>query len=281
MAKINVESEYVSSDPNRLGAKLRNLLVPGKPALGGIIIEQLRPSLIKLYRMAGFDFIYLETEHVLFDPTRLNDFILAARDNEMPIIVKIPELQRTWTSFFLEAGVTGIQLPRTESRQQLEQLLDWMRFPPKGSRAGAPCYGNIDYDCPKDHRAWLNGANENTILVAHIETQIGVDNFDEIIQTPELRMVYVGPYDLSISVGHPGEYDHPEVRQRMMYMLKSCLEHNVAFGTTPSDVDSAAYFASHGASFYEACNEMAFIQQGATRLVESWRMKISENNQKR
>ncbi|MFN0170703.1 MAG: HpcH/HpaI aldolase family protein [Bryobacteraceae bacterium] len=274
MAKLGVITTTKQPDPNRLGAKLRSSLVPGKPALGGIVIEQLRPSLIKLYQMAGFDFIYLETEHVLFEPTRLTDFILAARDHEMPVVAKVPDLQRPWVAFLLEAGVAGIQLPRTESRAELLQLLDWMRFPPRGTRAGAPCFGNVDYAWPKNHKAWMNGADANTLVVVHIETQRGFDNFEEIVTTPDIGMIYVGPYDFSISAGHPGEYDHPEVKQRMLKMLKLCLKHNVPFGTTPSGAAGAKFWASRGASFFEACDEMTFIHQGAVDLVSSWRKRI-------
>jgi len=271
MAKIGVHSKANFKDSNRLGAKLKSLLVPGKPALGGIIIEQLRPSLIKLYQMAKFDFIYLETEHVLFEPTRLADFILAARDHEMPVIAKIPDLQRSWVGFLLEAGVAAIQLPRTESRAQLLQLLDWMRFPPRGTRAGAPCFGNVDYAWPKNHKAWIRSANANTLVVVHIETRLGFENFEEIVTTPDIAMVYVGPYDFSISVEHPGEYDHPDVRGRMLRIAELCRKHGVAFGTTPSGTKGAKYWSKRGASFFEACDEMTFIQHGATKLVQLWR----------
>ena len=151
-----------------------------------------------------------------------------------------------------------------------------MRFPPTGSRAGAPIYGNVDYALPKDHTTWLRDADSSTILVAHIETKPGVENFEEIVKTPGLGMVYVGPYDFSISVGHPGDYDHPEVKERMLHVLELCQAHHVPFGTTPSGAEGAGYWAKHGASFFEACDEMTFILQGATELAASWREKISE-----
>jgi 2-keto-3-deoxy-L-rhamnonate aldolase RhmA len=241
-----------------------------------MVSELLRPSLVKLYRRAGFDFVYLETEHVLFEPAQLSDFVLVARDNDLPVVAKVPDLGRPWVAFLLEAGVTGIQLPRTESGEQLSQLLDWMRFPPLGSRAGAPCYGNVDYVWPNDHVAWMQGADAATLVVAHIETALGVENCEEIASTPGVGMIYVGPYDLSISVGQPGNYDHPAVKKRIARVLEACRAHDVPFGTTPSGKAGAKYWASRGASFFEACDEMTFIQQGATDLVRSWRAAVGE-----
>jgi 2-keto-3-deoxy-L-rhamnonate aldolase RhmA len=275
MAQIpDAPTATAQRDPNRLGAQLRAALVPSRPALGGIVMEQLRPALIKLYKQAGFDFIYVETEHILHDPTRLSDFILSARDNDVPVIAKVPTLDRSWVAFLLDAGVTGIQLPRTESRAELEQLLDFLRFPPAGTRAAAPCFGNVDYAAPHDAKAWMRGADENTLLVAHIETERGFQNIEEIVTTPGVDMVYIGPYDFSLSVGHPGDYDHPDVLQRMLRILEVCQTHGVPFGTTPSGVDGAEFWGSRGASFFEACDEMTFIHRGATHLVSSWRERL-------
>jgi 4-hydroxy-2-oxoheptanedioate aldolase len=149
-----------------------------------------------------------------------------------------------------------------------------MRFPPNGTRAAAPCFGNVDYASPLDAKLWMKGADANTLLVAHVETQRGFDNIAEIVTTPGLDMVYIGPYDFSLSFGHPGDYDHPEVLQRMVQVLELCQAHGVPFGTTPSGVEGAEFWGTRGASFFEACDEMTFIQQGAANLVGSWRERI-------
>jgi len=114
----------------------------------------------------------------------------------------------------LEAGVTVIQLPRSESRQDIETLVDYMKFPPVGTRAGAPCFGNVDYVWPDDDAKWLKKADQSTVILAHIETAKGYENAEEIVTAPHLDMVYVGPYDFSIAMGHPGDWDHPQVRNR-------------------------------------------------------------------
>ncbi len=101
-------------------------------------------------------------------------------------------------------------------------LIDYVKFPPIGTRAGAPCYGNVDYLWPKDSRAWLQAANDATVIVAHIETTKGYENAEQIITTEHLDMIYVGPYDFSIAMGYPGEYDHPRVKKAMGEILDLC-----------------------------------------------------------
>ena len=164
---------YPEGGPGRqLKARLNN----GQVLIGGILDEYARPLLPKLYQQAGFDFLYVEYEHVSFTPADLADTVLAARDNGLPVIAKTPQLERQEVAKLLEMGVTGIQLPRTESRSQIEELHSYMKFPPVGTRAVAPGYGNSDYIQPDDWSSWMIEQDEETTLVIHIETKLGYEN---------------------------------------------------------------------------------------------------------
>jgi 4-hydroxy-2-oxoheptanedioate aldolase len=260
-----------SHDSTLLGRDFKKRLRGGELLIGGILTEYARPSLIKLYCQAGFDFLYVESEHVLFSPTGLVDTLICARDNGLPAISKIPQLERGETGRLLDNGCVGIQLPRTECRQDLETLIGYMKFPPFGSRAGAPCFANVDYEPPSDHKAWLRDADESTVVVAHIETAEGYKNAEEIIATPHLDMVYVGPYDFSLSMGHPGNYSHPDVLKPMNRILEICKSNNISFGTTASNLDEAAYWIRRGAQFFEAVDELSLIAAGSRELVAHYR----------
>lgn len=253
------------------GRQLKARLRQGQVLVGGILGEIVRPSIVKFYQQAGFDFVYIEYEHVFFSPTDLADTILAARDNGLPVIAKTPQLERAAVAKLLECGVVGIQLPRTESRRQIETLLGYMKFPPTGTRAAAPGYGNSDHVRVKDQRAWLVDQDEETSLVVHIETRLGYENAEEIISTPGVDMVYVGPGDFSVEMGQPGDPEHPDVRGPMAQMLALCRKYNVPFGTTAIDVDAAEGWVAAGALFFEAEDERGFIIDGATRLVDAYR----------
>ena len=137
------------------GRQLKARLKAGEVLVGGILGEIVRPSLVKCYQQAGFDFVYIEYEHVFFSATDLADTVLAARDSGLPVIAKTPQLERAEVAKLLECGVVGIQLPRTETRVEIETLRDYLKFPPHGSRAAAPGYGNSDFAVPEDPRAWL------------------------------------------------------------------------------------------------------------------------------
>jgi 4-hydroxy-2-oxoheptanedioate aldolase len=253
------------------GRELKARLATGKVLLGGILAEYARPSLAKLYRQAGFDFLYIEYEHGAFAPTSLADTVLCARDNGLPVIAKTPQLERAEVARLLESGVIGIQLPRTESRAQVETLRGYLKFPPAGSRAVAPGYGNSGYVQPASWKNWMSDQDAETVLVVHIETKIGFEHAAEIISTPGVDMVYVGPGDFSIEMGHPGEYEHPGVAGPMARILDLCSQHSVPFGTTAANLESAGAWIKRGARFFETVDELTLIFEGASKLVREYR----------
>lgn len=267
-------------DPCSLGREFKKRLQKREVLIGGILAEYARPSLVKLYAQAGFDFLYVEYEHTFFSPPALADTVLCARDNRLPVIAKTPQLERAEVAKLLECGVVGIQLPRTESREDLETLINYMKFPPLGTRAGTAGWGNTDYVAPEDPAKWLKDANASTLVVAHIETENGYRKAAEILSTPHLDMCYVGPYDFSISMGHPGDYDHPKVVGPMEEILDLCRARQVPFGTTASSLESAARWIRRGAQFFEAVDELSLIATGAKELVAQYRKLIAENSRR-
>lgn len=271
MAKAKAKKTASKHDPTALGRGFKQRLKRGDILLGGMVAEYLHPSLAKLYSHAGFDFIFVDKEHTYFDGGEMTDFTITARDNGLPVISKVGDLGRAEVARLLEAGVVGIQLPRTETREELEELADYMLFPPRGTRAGAPGLGNTDYAPPADHAEWLRKADESLFIVAHIETDVAFENAEEIVSTPCVDMVYIGPYDFSIAMGYPGDYDHPVVRRAMEKVLKLCLKHKVPFGTTASSPKAAGQWIRKGCQFFEVVDELTLILEGSKEIVGEYR----------
>jgi len=267
-AERNFDSQYPSGGPGR---HLKSRLSAGEILVAGTITEYVRPSIVKLYKNAGFDFIYIEYEHGFLNPASLADTILSARDNGLPVVSKTPQLERQEVSKLLEAGVSGIQLPRTETREQVEELLGYIKFPPKGTRAMAPGYGNSDYAQTSDLAEWMVEQDAESTLVVHIETRLGYENAESIISTPGVDMVYCGPGDFSIEMGRPGEFDHPDVVGPMEEIKDIALKYKLPFGTTASGGDGAKQWINKGAQFFLAVDELDFIRESASRYVSDYR----------
>ena len=243
-------------------------LKAGEVVFGATVVEHLRPSVVKTFSAAGFDFIFIENEHGLFDPQRLSDFILCARDQHLAVVAKIPELERAETARLLDAGVLGIQLPRTETLQDVQTLQSYVKYPPHGTRASATGYGNTSYVKPADKPAWYKQANEETFVVAHIETRKGAENIESIASLPGLDICFVGPSDLSLDHGMPGQYSRPEFRSLVQGIFEPCRRRNVVCGTVAGDHDTAKYWIERGVQFFECASELDLLRAGAAKAVE-------------
>ena len=247
---------------------LKERIQAGEVVFGGTVSEHLRPSVVKAFRDAGFDFIYIENEHAWFEPSRLSDFVLCARDNGLTVVAKIPQLERGETARLLEMGVIGLQLPRTENRQEMETLRSYMKFPPSGTRASATGYGNTMYAKPPDKRTWYDEANAETLLVGHIETGAGADKADEINSTAGLDVCFVGISDLSLDLGMPGRYKDPEFQTAVQHIFDASQKHNVARGLPGISYDQTKYWIDRGVQFFECVSELDLIRNGAARAFE-------------
>jgi 4-hydroxy-2-oxoheptanedioate aldolase len=272
MAKSPIELQNAEArSMGQPGRQLKSRLQAGEVLLCGMITEYLHPSLVKLYKHAGFDFIFFEYEHSFVNPSDLASTVLCARDNGLPVIAKTPQLERAEVAKLLECGVVGIQLPRTETRDEVETLRSYLKFPPHGSRAVMPGAGNSSYVPVSDWKSWMEEQDQETTLIVHIETKTAYENAEEIISTPGVDMVYLGAGDFSIEMGHPGKYDHPEVVGPMEEILTICQKHKVPFGTTASDMKAAQRWIARGAQFFEIIDEMSLILQGASKIVCDYR----------
>ena len=267
-AMTRIKMLYPEGGPGR---QLKARLKAGEVLVGGTLGEYARPSLMKLYQLAGYDFVFIENEHVSFGLSALADTVLAARDNGLPVISKTPELERPVVAKLMECGVVGIQLPRTETREQLQTLRSYIKYPPEGSRAMASGLGNSDYISPASRSQWMRDQNAETTLVVHIETRLGYENAAEIVSTAGVDMVYLGPGDFSLEMGHPDDWDHAEVAGPMGEILELCKKHDVPFGTSVSGLESARRWIEKGAQFFELASELGLILEGASKLVGDYR----------
>ena len=178
---------------------LRSMLEDKELVVGLQIQQVCAPWIAKVYADAGADFVFIEYEHMSFNQAQLADLVLNCRLCGLPVVSKSAYLDRSVITRLLDAGVTGIQLPWTETSDEAVELIQYMKFPPGGIRAAAPGIGNTEYELV-DAKEWVERANEDTIAIAHVETKTGLENIDEILAVPEIDVMYIGLFDLTISM---------------------------------------------------------------------------------
>ena len=147
--------------------------------------------------------------------------------------------------------------------------MNYCKFPPVGLRAAASGTGNTDYE-PVDLESWLEEVNEETTVLAHIESRKGVENVDQILSVAGVDMMFIGMFDLTVSFGQPAKYDHAEVIAAMDKLLDSAKQHGKVAGMWAPSFEVVKPWIKKGIRFFEGMGDVGFIASGATEFIRSF-----------
>src|SRR5438105_3347314 len=250
---------------------LKAMLLENRVLVGVTTQHVTTPWLARVWKHSGADFVYVEYEHGFMNEADLAGFVLSCRAHGLPVVAKVPECSRTHVAKLLECGVVGIQLPWTESREQIDRLVSYVKFPPIGIRAAAPGMGNCDYNLQTTGRQLLEVGNRETVVLAHVETRQGIENLDAILGNPHVDILFLGMYDLSISCGQPGDFRHPDVAAAVETALAAAKRHGKVAGMYVPDAKAAEPWVARGMRFFETASEVDLIDSGARNLVRQFR----------
>ena len=165
-------------------------------------------EVVQLIALAGFEAVILDTEHGPYGVEHLVSLIAAAHARQMYAIVRVRENSAGWIGGALDAGADGILVPQVASRREAEEAVAAARFAPLGRRGANPWVTAAGYS---GDPGWFAAANEAVAVIVMIEGTEGVAAAAEIVDTPHLDGVFLGPVDLSHALGVPGEIGHPSV----------------------------------------------------------------------
>jgi len=149
----------------------------------------------------------------------------------------------------------------------LEEALRWMRFPPLGKRGYGINATMVDYAMGSMPEV-IEHANRSVLGVVQFETTTALERADELLSVPGLDIVMVGPADLSISLGIPGEFDNPKLVAAVDRLIEQCRRHNVVPGIQTRSVAMAAFWAQHGMRFVGAAAEHSFLLEKSKEAVK-------------
>src|SRR5471030_844999 len=156
--------------------------------------------------IAGFDYVFIDMEHGSFSLETVHDMIVASNQSGITPIVRVGEVQYTLCARLLDQGAQGIILPRVEDPKALEEALGWMKFPPAGKRGFGVNATLIDYET-RSFPEIMEHQNRSNLVVVQFETTTAIERADEMLSLEGVDAIMVGPADLSISLGVPGQFD--------------------------------------------------------------------------
>jgi 2-keto-3-deoxy-L-rhamnonate aldolase RhmA len=256
---------------------LRKELKEGKTLLGTFIWEFSSPHLCRVLASAGWDFVLVDTEHTSLSVETVGNLIAVARDCSLPSIVRVPAIERPYFSRPLDAGAAGIMIPRIETPEEVGQAVSFMKFPPGGTRGVGFGLTLTNYQMvkPGEHAAYLN---ETTLVVLQIETKAAVERMDEILSHPAVDVAYVGPFDLSHSLGIPGQFDHPLMISTMEKIIEGCERHGVVPGVYAHTFESGRTWIDKGMRFFVCSGDVWLLKQKSQEVLACYRDYLERGN---
>lgn len=186
------------------------------------------PSIAEIFSKTGFDFTGIDVEHSTISQEQSQRIIAACQAEGSLCLPRIPTHDEAMIKRLLDSGADGIIVPNVNSKEHVEQIVQWMFYPPIGRRgfgiARAQGYG-MDFD------EYIKSWNESTVFIAQIESIAAVERIDEILDNKYLDGVMVGPYDISGSLGIPGQITHARVQEAGLRVVAAAKKFGKACGT--------------------------------------------------
>ena len=201
----------------------------------GTLVSLNSPQIAEILCDAGFDWLFLDSEHGGFGPLAAETMMQAAGQH-MPCLVRIPVHEEVWVEKMLDAGAAGVIAPQINEVTQARQVVNYGKYPPVGERgvgiARAQRYGACFAE-------YLAMANESLLTVVQIEHLDALPALSAIAAVDGVDVLFVGPYDLSMSMGIPGQVEDARIEQVLQQVLAACRESGKVpgiFGAQPATV---------------------------------------------
>lgn len=173
----------------------------------------------------GLDFVIIDNEHGPFDTETTLDFIRAAELGGLCPFARIKEISRPAVLKLLDVGAQGLIVPNVHSVEEVRELISYAKYAPVGNRGFCPtrkdCWG-FDYPATESLEVNMAYHNRETLLIPQCETVGALEHIEEIAALPGVDGIFIGPFDLSISMGMPGQFKNPEFQAALGRVLKAC-----------------------------------------------------------
>jgi 2-dehydro-3-deoxyglucarate aldolase/4-hydroxy-2-oxoheptanedioate aldolase len=227
--------------PNRIKRALQN----GQSVVGTMVAEMRQPAVVQLLANAGFDFVIIDNEHGPFNIETIADLARTAKYVGLTPFVRVPDITYPHIAQSLDSGAQGVMIPRVTAAQQVLQAVQIMKYPPLGMRGNALSRGYTNFKSGSVAEVMAE-VNEETLLIVQVETRQALENIEEILAIPGVDVALIGPTDLSISLGVPGQIDSPQMDAAIKTMITACQQHGVFPAIHMNDLELAVYWAKNG-----------------------------------
>jgi 4-hydroxy-2-oxoheptanedioate aldolase len=228
------------------------------------------PTLIEIFGHAGFDLVVIDMEHGPMNVQTAEDLVRACQLLSVTSVIRVSSNSPDQIQRALDIGAGGVQIPQINSAQEAENAVLAAKFAPEGARGVCPFVRAANYSAI-NKRDYFTRSNSDNLVILHIEGSDGLENLPEIVMVKGVDIIFLGPYDLSQSLGIPGQVDDPIVTEKMKEAISICLRAGVNVGTFAEDVFTAQKWAKLGVKYINLGTDSSIIYQSCRKIICNFR----------
>lgn len=234
----------------------------------GVFVKCPHPEMIEAIGISGLDFAVVDMEHTPLGPRELYPLVLAAERRALSLVVRIPAKIDAYFKWCRDLNIARIQVPHVETVEDALYAIKHSYFSPVGERGLCRFVRAADFS-GKPKEEYLAKANETNRLILQIEGQRGLDNLSEIINVlPPQVALFIGPYDLSQSMGKPGQIWDKDVVAAMEDIVRQCQARQLSVGTFTDTPEGIKFWTERGLSFIEYASDLHLFMNAVTTLKD-------------
>jgi 2-keto-3-deoxy-L-rhamnonate aldolase RhmA len=257
--------------------KLKQMVEARQVIVFGCIQDSRSGAVVEAYYETGYDALLIDREHTALNTETIAEQLRLARALDFPCTVRVAEdcyheLNRT-----LDQAPDGIFVPRIRSRDQVERLVQTVKYPPEGVRglAGSTCpagkymgWGSV----PEQ----IETINRNLVVGIQIETAEALADLDGILSVPGIDIAVIGNDDLSMGMGIPGQLDSPEYHAAVERVIEACERHGVLPGIAGGDPATICHWARRGMRAIWYASDICLLWAAAQQQITGLRDALAE-----
>ena len=258
---------------------IRARATAGESVLGAMVFEFFSPGAAQCLQLAGAEYIIYDMEHTGLGYETLKTQVAHCRGLDVVPMARVPRSDYAFIARALDVGAQGIMVPMVNSVGEAKAIAEATRYPPEGRRGAAFGFAHDDYQAgsPIDK---IKAANENNLLIAQIETELGLEAVEGIAAVDGIDVLWVGHFDLTNFLGIPGQFDHPKYLDALKRVVDAGRKHGKGLGFMASDISWAQEYQDHGFNMLACGTDHGLLMAGAANILDSVRGRKAQTKSK-
>jgi 2-keto-3-deoxy-L-rhamnonate aldolase RhmA len=235
-----------------------------------MVFEFFTPGIARICANAGAEFVMYCMEHTGIGFETLKPQFALCRALGLAPLVRVPATEYHFVARALDCGALGVMVPLVDTREQAERIVSFTRYPPQGRRGAAFGFAHDDYE-GGDVAQKMKMIHDRTLVIAMIETKLGLENVEAIAAVPGVDVLWLGHFDLSNFLGIPGQFSHPTFQDAIQRIVGAANKHGKAAGYMAASAALGREYLGHGFRMLATGTDQGMLQEATRAMLDGMR----------